>query len=317
MDRSRSRFFTEAFSLRGSATLHVLPEIFAFGGLAAVTCLASWFFETRYGFRLKLEVGWFEVAGAAVSLLLVLRTNGGYDRWWEARKLWGGIVNQVRNLTIGAVAYGPADAEWRAQLAGWAAAFPYATIASLRGGSLSSRVAELVGPENCERLARAEHKPSFVALELAHLLRTACREHGMDRWAFAQLDRERALLIDHIGGCERILKSPLPIVYSIKVRRLIALFLATLPLVLLHKLSADGLVPIVTMLVAYPLISLDRIGYELQDPFSLDGLSPLPLEVITATIDRNVHGLARAPIVPAVDGDKSGELHRLRVSAGS
>jgi putative membrane protein len=37
--------------------------------------------------RIAVEVNPFEIAGAVLGLLLVLRTNAGYDRWWEARKL--------------------------------------------------------------------------------------------------------------------------------------------------------------------------------------------------------------------------------------
>ena len=49
----------------------------------------------------------YEVLGVALGALLVLRTNAGYERWWEASKLWGGIVNQCRNLAIMALAHGP------------------------------------------------------------------------------------------------------------------------------------------------------------------------------------------------------------------
>ena len=61
----------------------------------------------------------------------------------------------------------------------------------------------------------------------------------LDPFSFQQIDKERALLIDHVGACERILKTPLPIVYSIKIRRFIMLFLVTLPFALLHKMDID------------------------------------------------------------------------------
>jgi putative membrane protein len=115
----------------------------------------------------------------------------------------------------------------------------------------------------------------------------------MDRFAFIQLDKERATLIDHIGACERILKTPLPMVYSIKIRRFIALFLLTLPFALLHRINGDWLVPFITMMVAYPLMSLDQIGIELQNPFSKANLSHLPIGEISATIEKNLTGLLR------------------------
>jgi putative membrane protein len=136
--------------------------------------------------------------------------------------------------------------------------------------------------------------PSFVAWVLAELLREARERHGMDAFAFLQADRERAMLVDHIGACERILKTPLPLVYAIKIRRFIVLFLLTLPFALLHKFQSDWLVPVVTMLVAYPLMSLDQIGVELQNPFTAANLSHLPLDEITMAIERNLAGVRKA-----------------------
>jgi putative membrane protein len=136
--------------------------------------------------------------------------------------------------------------------------------------------------------------PSFVALVLAGLLRDAREQHGMDSFAFVQTDKERAQLIDHVGACERILKTPLPRVYAIKIRRFIAIFLLTLPVALLHKLGSTWLIPLIAMLVAYPIISLDQIGVELQSPFDLDRLSHLPLNEISQGIEKSVTGTANA-----------------------
>jgi putative membrane protein len=294
----RSGFWQQAFALHGSVTPRVVPDVLAFGLVAAGVCGLAWLTERLFGVRLGLEVAPFELAGAALGLLLILRTNAGYDRWWEARKLWGGIVNQSRNVAIGALAYGPADAGWRAAFVRWAAAFPHVARHSLRGERPGPEVEALVGPDGAGRVAAAGHMPSHVASRLADLLRQAADRLGMDRFAFLQVDRERAALIDHIGACERILKTPLPLVYAIKVRRFIALFLLTLPFALLHRMQSEWLVPVITMLVAYPLVSLDRIGIELQNPFAPDNLSHLPLDDIGATIERNLLGLLKADPQP-------------------
>ncbi len=125
--------------------------------------------------------------------------------------------------------------------------------------------------------------PSLVALKLAELLRAACDEHGMDRFAFLQLDRKRALLIDNFGGCERILNTPMPRAYSIKIRHFLVMFLLILPITLLHRFDCVWLVPIISMIVAYPLLSLDKLGVELENPFATTNLSHLPLDEIAAT----------------------------------
>jgi ion channel-forming bestrophin family protein len=286
-------FLQEAFALEGSITALVMPEVVIFGLVAAGCCAVAWFMERYFGVRVGLEVAPYEVGGVVLGLLLVARTNAGYDRWWEGRKLWGGIVNQSRNLVIGALSYGPRDAVWREKFVAWAAVFPHVARCSLRGERPSPEVAGLVGQSDADQVASADHMPSFVALKLALLLREACDHFNMDRFAFLQIDKERAMLIDHIGASERILKTPLPLVYSIKVRRFVALFLFTLPFALLDRVAAQWLIPFITMFVAYPLIALDQIGIELQNPFSKTYLSHLPLDEICAAIEGNLLGLAK------------------------
>jgi putative membrane protein len=98
--------WSEAFSWLGAASLRVLPGTIAFGAF-------STFIYLLYLYRfpdLTIEVGPHEVAGVLLGLLLVMRTNAGYERWWEARKLWGGVVNQARNLALIGLAHGPPGA---------------------------------------------------------------------------------------------------------------------------------------------------------------------------------------------------------------
>ena len=286
--QTRQGFWWDAFALHGSITPKVMPNVLIFGLAAGGICGASWLVETLFQVRIALAFAPFEFAGAALGLLLILRTNAGYDRWWEARKLWGGIVNQSRNLVIGAVAYGPNDLGWQEKFVRWTAVFPHVARLNLRGELPSSEVANLVGPDDARRVATTEHMPSFVAAMLANLLYEAREKLGMDGFSFIQVDRERALLIDHIGACERIAKTPLPRAYSINIRRFIVIFILMLPFSLLYLLDSDWLIPFITMLVAYPLLSLDQIGVELENPFSTSNLSHLPLDDISADIERDV-----------------------------
>jgi putative membrane protein len=281
-------FWRESLALQGAVTPRVLPQVLAFGAAAALVCLAAPYVESAFDIRLAIEVAPYEVAGAVLGLLLVLRTNAGYDRWWEARKLWGGITNQSRNLATAALSYGSRDPAWRAKVIRWAAAFPHVARRSLRGERDLPEVAELVGAEAARAIAAAEHMPGFVAGVLAELLREGCDRAGLSGFAFLQADRERALLVDHVGGCERILKTPLPRVYAITIRRFIVLFLLALPFALLHKLGSAWLDPPITMLTAYALLALDQIGEEQQRPFDTGSLSHLPLEEICRTIERNL-----------------------------
>jgi ion channel-forming bestrophin family protein len=283
-------FWWHALALRGSITPHVMPNVVFVGLLSCLLCFTALVAEVHYGVKIALPVAPYEYIGAALGLLLVLRTNSGYDRWWEARKLWGGIVNQCRNLVLQGLEYGPADADWRRRLVLWTAAFPHACRHSLRSQPPGPELKNLLGAEPFARLEASTHMPSYVCLMLARLLQEAVEQHGMDRLSFAEVDRQRTQLIDHVGGCERILKTPLALAYSIKIRRFVALWILTVPFALLHSLDNWHFVPLVTMAVAYPLFSLDQLGVELQEPFNPNNLSHLALDDICLTIERNVLG---------------------------
>jgi putative membrane protein len=81
----------------------------------------------------------------------------------------------------------------------------------------------------------------------------------------------------------------MPVVFAIKARRFILVFLVLLPMALVERIGWGT--PFVTGLVAYALFSLDQIGVELQNPFTKKNLSHLPLDEICETIESNVLGV--------------------------
>lgn len=286
--QTRKGFWHEAVALEGAVTLKVIPSVLIFGILSSVVCGAASFIKDHFQVSFELDISVFGFAGVALGILLVIRLNAGYDRWWEARTLWGGIVNQSRNLIISSITYGPENKTWRDNMVRWTAAFPHVARHTLRSEPLSDEVINLIGPDAASNLTASGHMPSTVAMQIGELLQTATKQGELDGFAFMQIDRERALLIDHLGACERIVLTPLPQIYSLKIRHFILLFLLLLPVAMIPQLNTIWWIPILTMLIAYPLLSLDQIGVELENPFSTANHSHLPLNDISATIERNL-----------------------------
>jgi ion channel-forming bestrophin family protein len=281
--RKEQLFWTEALALAGSALPMILPRALLFGLFAlAVTAVH---FDTRLP-ELNIELAPYEVVGGVLSILLALRTNAGYERWWEGRKLWGDLVNRSRNLAISALSYGPDDPAWRERIVRRTAAFAHAARQSLRGEREPEALARLVGPDEAGRILAADHMPSAVSGLIGESLREARDRLELDGYAFLRIDPERITLIDDIGGCERIMKTPLPWAYRVEIRRILIAFIAASPFALLGRIG--WITPIATLLSAAPLLSLDKIGTELQDPFSKDSLNHLPLDDICATIEGNL-----------------------------
>jgi putative membrane protein len=294
-------YWLGTFIIRGSVAPRVVLDVLGFGLLTGVIVAVTHTLERLIGRSLSVPVGPFEAAGAVLGLLLVLRVNTGYNRWWEARVLWGGIVNQSRNLALAGLAYGPKNARWRSRFVRWIAVFPHVCRRSLREQRKFPELERLISSDSQSWIRDAEHMPNAVSSEIAILLNEA-RGLGMDGFAFQKCEEQRSILIDHLGGCERILKTPLARSGAIQVRQFIFLLLASLPIGLMQDFDADPanrasilmgmnqvwIISLYVMLLAYPLLSLDRIGMELQNPFSTQRIDFLPLDTICMIIERNV-----------------------------
>jgi len=283
-------FLRGALIWRGSVTPRILPS------LLLMTCYSLLIVALDQYWRPlpHLAVTPFEYTGVVLGLVLVFRTNTGHERWWEARKLWGGINNQSRNLAIQALNYGEVlidgsqESLWRKEMVKWTVAFSFAARESLRNSKNFDDLTDLLSQQEFEALKSSYHMPLFVAGKIASLLQQARFIHHIDGFVFDKMEGQRILLIDHIGGCERILKTPMPLVYAIKARRFILIFLLLLPFSLIENLGISAV--FIYFLVAYPLLSMDRIGIELQNPFATQNLSHLPLHTICDSI--KLHCLA-------------------------
>ncbi|MGD9633493.1 MAG: bestrophin family protein [Pirellulales bacterium] len=296
------RFWSEVFTLRNSVTPGIKWRIAIFGIMAA--CV--WAVGTYTGLIPTSTIAPYELIGVTLAVLLMIRTNSGYDRWYEGRKLWGGIVNQSRNLAQIGIVYGPQEQAWREEFVHWVAAFSHSCRHSLRGEAEVDDMQGLLKERQLAALKRAQHMPLYVARRIARMLQGALDSGELDRFAFLEAEHQRVQLIDHIGACERILKTPLAESLSVKIRRFLFLYLMALPFGIFDK--AGIATPIIVMLVAYPLLSLDQISVELQNPFSKRRLSHLPLNEICASIERNL--LALADSEAAEEETEADELSR-------
>ncbi|MGZ5006480.1 MAG: bestrophin family protein [Methylobacter sp.] len=283
-------FLRSALMWNGSVTPRILPS------LLIMTCYCGLIVALDQYWRPlpHLDVAPFEYTGVVLGLVLVFRTNAGHERWWEARKLWGGIVNQSRNLVIAALNYsefpdsGPEQRLWRTEILKWTITFSFAVRESLRNGRNFDKLTDLLSKQELEELKSSASMPLFAANKIALLVQQARAGNYIDGFAFMGLEGQRILLVDYLGGCERILKTPMPLVYAIKARRFILTFLLLLPFSLIENLGFSAV--FIFFLVAYPLLSLDRIGIELQNPFATKNLSHLPLDTICEAI--KLHCLA-------------------------
>ncbi len=227
--------------------------------------------------------------GLVLGLLLVFRTNASYDRFWEGRRQWGSIVNESRNLARASRVYLKEAPVIQAEVVRWTVAFAYATMHSLRGNRITFGSVEksLPGRERAAMFA-TPHVPLAIATRMSGLLAKARDDGLISDYLLATLDQNVQLLIDYMGACERIHKTPLPFPYVVHLRRSLILYCYTLPFALVDSFGWRAV--LATLFVAYTFFGIEEIGVEIEDPFGRDD-NDLPLERICGTIERDLLSL--------------------------
>ncbi|MFN6945710.1 MAG: bestrophin family protein, partial [Cytophagaceae bacterium] len=232
------------------------------------------------------------LVGTTISLLLAFRINQSYERWWEARKLWGAIVNDSRTLIR--QTYGFADSTKKddpeikkafKRIAYRQIAWCYSLGHFLRGLSSMDGLKEHLTEAEIEQLKTHDHIPNKLLqlhLEDIHFL----YEKGLiNAYQQVQLESTLTRLCDSMGGCERIKRTIFPHTYSLFIHFFIYFFIMTLPLGLIDLFGVIEIPIVVIMASAFFLI--EKTAIHLQDPFE-NKPTDTPVSTIARTIEINI-----------------------------
>lgn len=225
------------------------------------------------------------VLGFVLSLLLVFRTNGAYDRWWEGRKQWGSLVNSSRNLMtkISTLSISIEEKENFQQLI---SAYAVAAKEHLRKGV---NIADLaIADKYLETIQERNHIPNAI-IQLIYLeLNNLRKNKVISDVDLLNMDGDLTTFSDVIGACERIKKTPIPYSYNVFLKQFILVFIASLPFSFIMHFDYWA-IPI-TLVIFYVFVSLELIAEEIEDPFGKDD-NDLPLDDIAQTIANNTKEL--------------------------
>lgn len=238
------------------------------------------------------------LVGAAVGLLLVFRTNSSYDRFWEGRKLWGGIVNETRNLTRSATTFLAAEPQTVRLIVLWTIAFPWAAMWRLRGRRSMDWYPQELPVYEVDRVVKADHPPLAICRRITALLDEARQRGKIDSIQLGMIDQNTQQLMDYLGGCERIHSTPMPFAYAVHLRRALIFYCFTLPFALVPRFGWDT--PLAVLLTSYIFFGIEEIGVEIEDPFGEDE-NDLPLERICESIEKTLRdALEQTSLSPTV-----------------
>ncbi|RCR67002.1 bestrophin family protein [Larkinella punicea] len=234
------------------------------------------------------------LVGTCISLLLAFRTNQAYERWWEARVVWGGIVNESRTFIRQLLTFLDDSARLatiptfaRRQM-GWC----YLLGQTLRGQPTEQLVKTYIPQTEQSGILGSAHGPLAVLQNQAEQLRQIYQNDQLTDIQLAQLDATLTRLTDLMGRCERLKKTVFPRTYTFYLQVFIILFTAMLPFGFVENLFFLE-VPLVT-LVASAFFLIEKSAIQLQDPFE-NRPTDTPMTSIAAGIEESLNQLVGSP----------------------
>lgn len=284
---SERAWFRFAFQVRGSVIPVILGRTILCGGFGGIVSALH-----HFGLPVSLPVLASVIPNIVLGLMLVFRTNTAYERFWEGRKLWGSMINTTRNLArqiwVVVLEKDSQDRAEKAAILYLLVAFAVATKLHLRQEPVNEEIRSLLSLPQYNKLKTMNNPPLEIAFWIQDYLQEQCYRRCLGDYQLITLQQLLNGLVDYLGGCERILKTPIPLAYAIHLKQLLLIYCLTLPFQFVSQLEW-WTAPLVA-LISFTLFGIEAIGIEIENPFGRDP-NDLPLDQICETMKRNIDDL--------------------------
>ena len=233
--------------------------------------------------------------GTAISILLSFKLSQSYDRWWEARKVWGAIVNDSRSLVIQLQSLtSKGNDEKIKKIAFRQIAWCYSLGQSLRELNPTDNLDGFISDEDLKEIKKHNNKPLALLQLNASDIKQLKETNQLDIFSQLQLDNTLVRLCDAQGKAERIKTTVFPVTYRLFLHAIIYLFVVTLAI----ALRVDGLFEIPLLVaISSAFFLLEKTATHMQDPFE-NRPTDTAMTAITKTIEINIKQLLKETEVP-------------------
>jgi len=243
--------------------------------------------------------------GLVLSLLLVFRNTSAYDRFWEGRKAWASMLNHARNLSRHiwiSIEIDEFDKKKDEKL-------------NLKKGAMRLIIALVISIRHALRgeygwdyddLAElVQHVPRFNSLittapkQVLKILPLEIAYH-IEGYIFLQKDLPATIvnptysslnaIIDNYTACERILYTPIPLIYGVHIKHALIIYLLTLPLQIIP--TCGWAAALIVMLTSFTFFGIEAISSEIENPFGSDR-NDLKLDEFCQQIHDEINGMMK------------------------
>lgn len=279
--RPRPHWIHLLFVRRGSLIRRIFPQQLF---ILLLSSAVVWIHGQLFLFKVTLNASPFSLMGVALAIFLGFRINASYDRFWEARKHWGAMLVESRNLARMALASVGTAAEVRPFVLGLIG-FTVTMRNQLRKQASTHGTEALLEEPLARRIVGARSAPTLVLLWLAQWLERHRAGGTLGVQKAQSMDLSLNALSMALGSCERIANTPLPFTYSVILHRSAYVYCALLPFGLVD--SIGWMTPLVVSFVAYTFFALEALSDEIEEPFGLSA-NDLALDAMVAGVDASL-----------------------------
>ncbi len=299
--RPRPHWVLMLFVLRGSVLIDIVPQLLATTGFAVLVTIL-------HGeiFRLKIPLNFvaFSLVGLTLAIFLGFRNSTAYARYWEARTLWGTLLNESRSLLRqGLTLVG--DPVHATRLGLLLIAFVHATRHQLRHTDGRDDLIRLLPAADVERLTPVRYRPALLMLMAGEWLRDRMRDDTLPPILVPALEVPLGKLTDALGGCERIAATPIPFTYAVMINRTIFGYCVLLPFGLVDAIGP--MTPLIVAFIAYTFFALEALAAEIEDPFGLEP-NDLALDAMARTIEESLREMLGERLEAVVRGGREPDI---------
>mmetsp|Transcript_20804 Transcript_20804/g.49208 ORF Transcript_20804/g.49208 Transcript_20804/m.49208 type:complete len:451 (-) Transcript_20804:383-1735(-) len=236
--------------------------------------------DSYYVPGMTLPMNPFTLASGSLGLLLVFRTNTAYQRWDEARKNWGMNINHTRDLVrMGNAFYdatnvSPQEREadlQRLSVCTWAFVRSMKRHLSPEWEDEAAFRLELYErlPESqANAIINAAHRPNRALFDLS----MAIENLPMHFMRKNEMHKALTIFEDNLGSSERLLTSPVPLIYNRHTARFLSFWLLLMPLALYKPFEATwnhiGMIPATAMISLF-LFGIEELATQMEEPFTI------------------------------------------------
>lgn len=250
------------------------------------------------------------VLGTSLAFFLGFITNSAYDRWWEARKKWGAIVNDSRNFARQLLTFvdttDKKEKDLVVKMVYRQIAWCYALKHQLRRQDTSSSLQRILDKKDMLDLKKWANEANALMFIQSGELEKLRANNKLDIFQTLQIERTMNLLMDHLGACERIKNTIFPTQYSFFVHGFIVLFLVLVPHGTVANMGWWSI--LLTFGIGFVYLMIETIEISMHDPFDMEP-SDTPMSAICRTIEIDLMQMSGAKKVPKPVTPVDGILH--------